>query len=272
MLASSRHKSASGRLTDDNQERLPCPLHASTSKTETVPKLLGSSAQPQWLPRGSAPRTADIGHTLLPEVLEARAVFVREQTMLQVSHRAPSGTAPLPPVSLCPCAPELPSPTRSSLRTASRRLTFLAGVTRVIAIVASNPQDPVLDGGHPVGGRLDIHRERGAAAPGAAGRRAKRGARELLQVPPPPPPPLVLMLQLVLPRPSSDSTAGRSSGFASQRRRQRQRQRSGPHSGRPFCQPGSSPARHQLTAARTAPPHLRRPPRSGTLVGAPPGL
>lgn len=174
------------------------------------------------------------------------------------------------PVPLPPCAPELLSPARSSLRTASRRLTFLAGVTRVIAIVASNPQDPVLDGGHPVGGRLDIHRERGAAAPGAAGRRAKRGARELLQVPPPPP--LVLMLQLVLPRPSSDSTAGRSSGFASQRRLQRQRQRSGPHSGRPFCQPGSSPARHQLIAARTAPPHLRRPPRSGTLVGAPPGL
>lgn len=254
---------------------MPCPLQASASRTATVPKLLGSSTRPQWLPRGSAPRTADSGHTFLPEVLEARTVFVRQQTRLQVSHRAPSSTAPLyPPASvpLCPCVPELPSPTRSSPRTASRRLTFLAGVTRVIAIVASNPQDPVLDGGHPVGGCLDIHRERGAAAPGAAGRRAKRGARELLQVPLPPSPPLVLMLQLLLPRPGSDSTAGRSSGFASQRRRQRQQQRSGPHSGQPFCQPGSSPARHQLTAARIAPPHLRRPPRSGTLVGAPPGL
>lgn len=148
----------------------------------------------------------------------------------------------LPPAPL-PRAPERPPPTLISFRTASWRLTFLAGVTRVIAIVASNPQDPVLDSGYPVGGRLDIHRERGAAAPGAAGRRSKRGARELLQVLPlpPPPPPLVLMLQLVLPRPSSDSTAGRSSGFASQRRRQRRRQRNGPHSGQSLCQSGSSP-------------------------------
>lgn len=147
----------------------------------------------------------------------------------------------LPPAPL-PRAPERPPPTLISFRTASWRLTFLAGVTRVIAIVASNPQDPVLDSGYPVGGRLDIHRERGAAAPGAAGRRSKRGARELLQVLPlPPPPPLVLMLQLVLPRPSSDSTAGRSSGFASQRRRQRRRQRNGPHSGQSLYQSGSSP-------------------------------
>ncbi|ERE92626.1 putative Pol polyprotein [Cricetulus griseus] len=43
------------------------------------------------------------------------------------------------------------------------------------------------------------------------------------------------MLQLVLPRPSSDSTARRSSGFASPRRQQRRRQRNGPHSGRPLC-------------------------------------
>lgn len=143
-----------------------------------------------------------------------------------------------PPAPL-PRSPERPPPTLISLRTASRRLTFLAGVTRVIAIVASNPQDPVLDSGYPVGGRLDVHRERGVAAPGAAGRRSKRGARELLQVLPPPP--LVLMLELVLPRPSSDSTARRSSGFASQRRRQRRRQRNGPHSGRPLCQSGSSP-------------------------------
>lgn len=146
-----------------------------------------------------------------------------------------------PPAPL-PRAPERPPPTLISFRTTSWRLTFLAGVTRVIAIVASYPQNPVLDSGYPVGGRLDIHRERGAAAPGAAGRRSKRGARELLQVlPPPPPPPLVLMLQLVLPRPSSDSTAGRSSGFASQRRRQRRRQRNGPHSGQSLCQSGSSP-------------------------------
>lgn len=144
------------------------------------------------------------------------------------------------PPALLPRSPERPPPTLISFRTASRRLTFLAGVTGVIAIVASNPQDPVLDSGYPVGGRLDVHRERGAAAPGAAGRRSKRGARELLQVLPPPP--LVLMLQLVLPRPSSDSTARRSSGFASQRRRQRRRQRNGPHSGRPLCQSGSSPS------------------------------
>lgn len=144
-----------------------------------------------------------------------------------------------PPAQL-PRAPERPPPTLISFRTASRRLTFLAGVTRVIAIVASNPQDPVLYSGYPVGGRLDIHRERGAAAPGAAGCRSKRGARELLQVLLPPPP-LVLMLQLVLQRPSSDSTARRSSGFASQQRRQRRRQRNGPHSGRSLCQSGSSP-------------------------------
>lgn len=130
----------------------------------------------------------------------------------------------------------LPHPTGSGARrkAAPRRLTFLAGVTRIIAIVAGDPQDPVLDGSHPVGGRLDIHRERGAAAPGAAGRRAQRGARELVQVLPPPPP--VLMLQLVLPRPGSDSTARRGTGSASQRRRWRRRRRSGPHSGRPLRQ------------------------------------
>lgn len=147
-----------------------------------------------------------------------------------------------------------PTPLRRFEQGSPAHLTFLAGVTRVIAIIASDPQDPVLDGGHPVGGRLDIHRERGAAAPGAAGRRAERGARELVQVPSP-----VLMLQLVLPRPGSDSTARRSTGSASQRRRRR----SGPHSGRPLRQPGSSPARHRRSAARTAPPHLGRPPLPG---------
>lgn len=131
----------------------------------------------------------------------------------------------------------IPPASAPGARQPPRCLTFLTRVTRVIAIVAGDPQDPVLDGGHPVGGCLDIHRELGAAAPGAAERRAQRGARELVQVPPPP---RVLMLQLVLPRPGSDSTARRSTGSASQRRRRQ----SGPHSGRPLRQPGSSPACH----------------------------
>lgn len=155
----------------------------------------------------------------------------------------------------------LPHPTRSGAwnKAAPRRLTFLAGVTRVIAIVASDPQDPVLDGGHPVGGRFDIHRERGAAAPGAAGRRAQRGARELVQVLLPPPPP-VLMLQLVLPRPGSDSTARRSTGSASQRRRWR---RSGPHSGRRLRQPGSSPARRPAHCCPNSAPSPPTPTAAG---------
>lgn len=171
--------------------------------------------------------------------------------------RCPDGAAsPIPPLS------------GASSRADPRRLTFLAGVTRVIAIVAGDSQDPVLDGGHPVGGRLDIHRERGAAAPETAERRAPRGARELVQVPPLPPP--VPMLQLVLPRPGSDSTARRSTGSASQRRR-RQRRRSGPHSGRPLSQPGSSPARHPAHCCPNSAPSPPTPSAARAGVGAPPG-
>lgn len=157
----------------------------------------------------------------------------------------------------------LPPLLRASSRANPRRLTFLAGVTRVVAIVAGDSQDPVLDGGHPVGGRLDIHRERRAAAPGLAGRRGQRGARELAQVPPPPPEP---RLQLVLSRPGSDCTARRSTGSASQRRRRR-----------PPLRP-SSPSAWQLSR----PPPGASPPEQRPLtsdahlgragVGAPPGL
>lgn len=166
----------------------------------------------------------------------------------------------------CRCPDDSPSrippPSGASSRAAPRHLTFLAGVTRVIAIVACDPQNPVLDGGHPVGSRLDIHRERGAAAPGAAGRRAQRGARALVQVPP-----TVLMLQLVLPRPGSDSTVRRSTGSASQQRRRR----SSPHSGRPVCQPGSSPARHPALCCPNSAPSPRTPTAARAGVGAPPG-
>lgn len=170
----------------------------------------------------------------------------------------------------CPdgASSRIPPLSGASSMAAPRRLTFLTGVTRVIAIVAGDPQDPVLDGGHPVGGRLDIHRERGAAAPETAERRAQRGAGELVQVPPPPP---VLVLQLVLPRPGSDSTARRSTGSASQRRRRRQRRRSGPHSGRPLSQPGSSPARHPAHCCPNSAPSPPTPSAAGAGVGAPPG-
>lgn len=182
-----------------------------------------------------------------PSGPKAKGVALAAQAGLQVS-----GPRALP----------LATPSGASSRAASRRLTFLAGVTRVIAIVASDPQDPVLDGSHPVGGRLDIHRERGAAAPGAAGWRAQRGARELVQVPPPPPPP-VLMLRLVLPCPGSDSTARRSTGSASQRRRRQRRRRSGPHEGRPLSQPGSSPARHPAQCCRKSSPSPLKPTAAG---------
>lgn len=54
-----------------------------------------------------------------------------------------------------PSPPPLQGP-----RKAGGRLTFLAGVARVISIVARDPQDPVLDGGHAVGCRFPIHRGR----------------------------------------------------------------------------------------------------------------
>lgn len=52
----------------------------------------------------------------------------------------------------------------SRLASGDRRLggIFLAGVARVVAIVAGDPQDPVLDGSHPVRGCFDIHRVAGS--------------------------------------------------------------------------------------------------------------
>lgn len=83
----------------------------------------------------------------------------------------------------------------------------------------------------------------------------------------PPPPPPVLMLQLVLPRPGSDSTARRSTGSASQRRRRW----SGPHSGWPLRQPGSSPARRPAHCCPNSAPSPPTPTAAGAGVGAPPG-
>lgn len=63
--------------------------------------------------------------------------------------------------------PRNPAQRSSRARIAQRRspgprsflLTFLAGVPGVVAIVAGDPKDSVLDGGYPVGRRLDIHAE-----------------------------------------------------------------------------------------------------------------
>lgn len=78
------------------------------------------------------------------------------------------------PYSIATAPPTRPPPFLHCLARGSPTtfLTFLAGVTRVIAIVAGDPQDPVLDGGHPVGGRLDVHRERGGGGP------CRRGAAD----------------------------------------------------------------------------------------------
>lgn len=100
MLASFRHKSATSELTDDAQECSPILCTPPPPRMRLSPNSWVQAASPhdclKVQHRGQ--QTADILFSL--EVQETRDVIVTAQTRLQVSHCAPSRTAPP-----CPGAP-----------------------------------------------------------------------------------------------------------------------------------------------------------------------